>query len=89
MTYLCWILLNNTQIKNDLYDKFCYLIRSSYSDFSAKYAKDERFKGIDKTRERELIFSDYLGELRHKEKEESRTQREKVFILLFHHMTGL
>jgi len=52
--------------------------KSSYGDFAAKYAKDERFKGIDKTRERELIFGDYLAELRQKEKEESRTQREKM-----------
>ena len=52
--------------------------RSSYSDFAAKYGKDERFKGIDKTRERELIFNDFVSELRHKEKEESRTLREKV-----------
>jgi FF domain len=55
--------------------------RSSYGDFAAKYGKDERFKGIDKTREREQIFNDYLSELRHKEKEESRTQREKVFLI--------
>lgn len=53
--------------------------RSSFNDFTAKYGKDERFKGVDKMRDREQIFSDYLIELRQREKEESRTHREKVF----------
>ena len=54
--------------------------RSSFSDFASKYGKDDRFKGIDKMREREGLFADYLIELRYKEKEESRTQKEKVRI---------
>lgn len=53
-------------------------VRSSFNDFTAKYGKDERFKGVEKMRDREQIFSDYVIELRQREKEESRTHREKV-----------
>lgn len=55
--------------------------RSSYSDFAAKYGKEERFRGIEKTRERESLFADFLVDLRYKEKEESRNQKEKVLSL--------
>ena len=64
--------------------------RSSFNDFTAKHGKDERFKGVEKMREREQIFSDYLIELRQREKEESRTHREKVhcFILAEYETDG-
>jgi len=52
--------------------------RSSFNDFTAKYGKDERFRGVEKMRDREQIFSDFIVELRQREKEESRTHREKV-----------
>ena len=52
--------------------------RSSFSDFASKYSKDERYRGIDKVRDKEDIFKDYVSELRRKEKEESRHQKEKV-----------
>jgi len=52
--------------------------RSSFNDFTAKHGKDERFKGVEKMRDREQIFGDYVIELRQREKEESRTHREKV-----------
>jgi hypothetical protein len=54
--------------------------RSSFSDFAAKYGKDERFKGIEKMRERENLFADYCSELRRREKEEKANQKEKVNI---------
>lgn len=52
--------------------------RSSFSDFASKYGKDERFKAIEKMREREGIFSDFVSDLRRKEKEEKSQQKEKV-----------
>ena len=55
-----------------------YFQRSLYNDFAIKYAKDERLKGIEKTREKEALFADFLVELRHKEKEQSRALKEKV-----------
>ena len=54
--------------------------RSSFSEFASKYGKDERFKGIEKMREREAIFSDFCSDLRRKEKEEKSNQKEKVSI---------
>ncbi|KAL5022911.1 hypothetical protein ScPMuIL_002066 [Solemya velum] len=52
--------------------------KSSFSDFAAKYGKDERFKGIEKMRERESVFSDYCSDLRRREKDEKAHQREKL-----------
>ncbi|OWF46304.1 transcription elongation regulator 1-like [Mizuhopecten yessoensis] len=52
--------------------------KSSFSDFAAKYGKDDRFKAIDKMREREAIFSDYCSDLRKKEKEEKSLQKERL-----------
>ena len=52
--------------------------RSSFSDFASKYGKDERFKSIEKMREREALFSDFVADVRRKEKEEKSQQKEKV-----------
>ncbi|XP_067928748.1 transcription elongation regulator 1-like isoform X2 [Watersipora subatra] len=52
--------------------------KSSFSDVASKFAKDERFKAIEKMRERESIFNEYLSDLRKKEKEERILQKEKV-----------
>lgn len=52
--------------------------RSSFSDFASKYGKEERFKAIEKMREREALFSDFVSDLRRKEKEEKSHQKEKV-----------
>ena len=37
--------------------------KSSYGDFSNKYGKDERFKGVDKSRDRESLFNEYVMEV--------------------------
>merc|ERR1712198_210723 len=50
--------------------------KSGFSDFANKYGKDERFKGVEKMRDRESHFNEYLSELRKKEKEE-RIAKEK------------
>jgi len=55
--------------------------KSSFSDFASKYGKEERFRGIEKMRDREALFSDYVSDLRRKEKEESKSQKEKVCVL--------
>ena len=60
----------------------CHVIiyRSTFSDFALKYAKDERFKSVDKMREREQLFADYLAELKkfHKHKEPRATKSKDV-----------
>ena len=55
-----------------------FIVRSSFSDFAAKYGKDERFKGIEKMKDRESLFRDFTDELRRHEKDDSRSQKEKV-----------
>lgn len=52
--------------------------KSTFSDFAQKYGKDERFKNIEKMRERESMFNDYIQELRKLEREERLNQREKM-----------
>ncbi|GFR29138.1 transcription elongation regulator 1 [Trichonephila clavata] len=52
--------------------------KSTFSDFAQRYGKDERFKAIDKMRERESIFNDYLQDLRRKERDERSSQKEKA-----------
>lgn len=38
--------------------------RSSFSEFASKYGKDERFKAVEKMRDREQMFTDFLAELK-------------------------
>ena len=52
--------------------------RSTFSDFAHKYGKDERFRGVEKTRERESLFNEFILEVRRREKDERDAQREKV-----------
>lgn len=49
----------------------------SFSEFSAKFAKDERFKSIEKTKDRESLFNDYLSDLRKQDKEDKYAEKEK------------
>ena len=51
---------------------------SSFTDFASRYARDERFKGIEKMKDRESIFNDYLSDLRKQEKEEKYAEKEKL-----------
>lgn len=55
-----------------------YCFRTSFSDFSSKNSKDERYKNIEKSREREGLFNEYMVELRKQEKEEKALRREQV-----------
>jgi len=57
--------------------------KSTYADFCHRYAKDDRFRGVEKTRERESLFNEFIVEVRRREKEERDTQREKVHL---HHV---
>lgn len=52
--------------------------RSNFSDFCSKYSRDIRYKGIEKMRERENLFTDFLSELRRKEKDEKHKKNEQV-----------
>ncbi|XP_022091695.1 transcription elongation regulator 1-like isoform X2 [Acanthaster planci] len=52
--------------------------KTSFSEFGQKYGKDARFKGIDKMRERESLFNEYIVQLRKQAKEESSHKAEKL-----------
>ncbi len=73
------------------------MYRSSFSEFAAKYSKDDRFKAVERMREREQLFNEYLVELKKsaaKQKEEqkltTKTKMEKVLLLfLLLHTFGL
>ncbi|VVC37261.1 Hypothetical protein CINCED_3A007955 [Cinara cedri] len=52
--------------------------KTSYSEFSSKNSKDERYKNIEKSREREGLFNEYMVELRKQEKEEKALRREQA-----------
>jgi hypothetical protein len=51
--------------------------KTTFSEFSAKYGKDERFKGVEKSRERENLFNEHIVDLRRREKEERQAKREQ------------
>merc|ERR1711915_1064844 len=50
--------------------------RTSWSEFSREVAKDERFKSIDKSRDRESLFNEYQSEMRKRDREEKEEKRK-------------
>ena len=68
--------------KRDQFMKFledCSLTsKTTFTEFSNKFGKDERFKGVDKSRERESLFNEHLLDLRRREKEERIAKRELI-----------
>ncbi|XP_062522945.1 transcription elongation regulator 1-like [Corticium candelabrum] len=53
-------------------------VKTTFSEFSLKHGRDSRFKGIEKMREREALFTEFLSELKVRQKEEARHQEDKV-----------
>ncbi|XP_072367999.1 transcription elongation regulator 1 isoform X7 [Scyliorhinus torazame] len=51
--------------------------RSTFSDFAAKYGKDSRFKAIEKMKDRESMFIEFITSVRKREKEDSKSRTEK------------
>ncbi|EMP40899.1 Transcription elongation regulator 1 [Chelonia mydas] len=51
--------------------------RATFSEFAAKHAKDSRFKAIEKMKDREALFNEFITAARKKEKEDSKTRGEK------------
>uniref|UniRef100_A0A8C7MX53 Transcription elongation regulator 1 n=1 Tax=Oncorhynchus kisutch TaxID=8019 RepID=A0A8C7MX53_ONCKI len=52
--------------------------RTTFSEFASKHAKDPRFKAIEKMKDREAIFIEFMTALKKKEKEDSKNRGEKV-----------
>ncbi|PKU37315.1 transcription elongation regulator 1 isoform x4 [Limosa lapponica baueri] len=63
--------------------------QTTFSEFAAKHAKDSRFKAIEKMKDREALFNEFITAARKKEKEDSKTRGEKIkmdfFELLANH----
>ncbi|XP_065143305.1 transcription elongation regulator 1 [Paramisgurnus dabryanus] len=53
-------------------------IRTTFSEFAAKHAKDPRFKAIEKMKDREVMFIEFMTAFRKKDKEDSKNKVEKV-----------
>jgi len=55
-----------------------------------KYGKDDRFKGIEKMKDRESLFTEFMAELKKKEKEGVKLKQDKVgsFVPLGRHVRG-
>merc|ERR1712243_448676 len=51
--------------------------RSSWSEFSREYGKDERLKAIDKSKDREALFLEIQIELKKKEREDRDEKKEE------------
>ena len=68
--------------KRDQFMKFldeCTLTSTTtFSEFSAKYGKEEKFKAVEKSREKESLFNDHLIDLRRREKEERAAKRDQI-----------
>merc|ERR1712223_936759 len=59
--------------------------RTTYGEFANKYSKDDKFKGIEKSRERESLFNEYMLEVKKKDREErleKKNQAKKEFITM-------
>ncbi|KAL5273613.1 TCERG1 family protein [Megaselia abdita] len=52
--------------------------KSSFSDFCSKYGKDDRFRAIEKVRERESLFNEFILEVRRREKDDRINMKEKI-----------
>ncbi|XP_061091529.1 transcription elongation regulator 1-like isoform X2 [Conger conger] len=67
--------------------------RMTFSEFASKHGRDLRFKAIDKMKDREAIFTEFMTALRKKEKDDSKNRGEKVKLDFFellsdHHVDG-
>ena len=55
--------------------------RTTFSEFAMKYGKDDRFKGIEKMKDRESLFMEFMAELKKKERENLKLKQDKVGFL--------
>ncbi len=53
-------------------------IRTTFSEFAAKHSKDPRFKAIEKMKDREAMFTEFMTASRKKDKEDSKNKVGKV-----------
>ncbi|XP_075887924.1 transcription elongation regulator 1-like isoform X2 [Nelusetta ayraudi] len=52
--------------------------RTTFSEFAMKHGRDQRFKNIDKMKDREAIFVEFMTAMKKRDKEDSKSRGEKV-----------
>ncbi|XP_032432783.1 transcription elongation regulator 1 isoform X2 [Xiphophorus hellerii] len=52
--------------------------KTTFSEFAMKHGRDPRFKAIDKMKDREAIFIEFMTAMKKRDKEDSKTRGEKV-----------
>ncbi|CAK8689189.1 unnamed protein product [Clavelina lepadiformis] len=52
--------------------------KMGFSEFAARYSRDARFRAVDKMKERESLFNEFLNESRKKKEDEIRNKAEKI-----------
>uniref|UniRef100_A0A1A7X020 Transcription elongation regulator 1 n=1 Tax=Iconisemion striatum TaxID=60296 RepID=A0A1A7X020_9TELE len=57
--------------------------KTTFSEFAMKHGRDPRFKSIEKMKDREVIFIEFMTALRKREKEDSKSRGEKVKLDFF------
>lgn len=55
-----------------------FAFRTTFSEFAMKHGRDLRFKNIDKMKDREAIFVEFMTAMKKREKEDSKSRGEKV-----------
>lgn len=55
-----------------------FAFRTTFSEFAMKHGRDQRFKNIDKMKDREAIFVEFMTAMKKREKEDSKSRGEKV-----------
>jgi len=56
-----------------LFDEF----RSTFNEFASRHSKDERFRAVERIRDRESWFHEYVQELKTREKDGSHRHHDK------------
>lgn len=60
---------------------FFYPYRTTFSEFAVKHGRDPRFKTIEKMKDREAIFVEFITAMRKRDKEDSKSRGEKVSLI--------
>lgn len=55
--------------------------RTTFSSFTQKFGKDSRFRSIEKSRDRESYFNEFISDLTRRERDEKEKNKEKVCTL--------
>ncbi|KRX75049.1 T-complex protein 1 subunit eta, partial [Trichinella sp. T6] len=66
--------------------------KTMFSEFASEYGNDSRFKALEKSRERESLFDDFVRDIRNKEREEKhalRAKQKEAFFALLREQEGI